>query len=113
MSLYCDNCYITFEGKRCPVCGKKSDRGPLPDDPCFLTEKESLWAGMLEDVLGQNGVPFYAKKTLGAALALKVGPLSERSVFYVPFRFLEKAQSLVEELFAAQPVDDEPPEDQA
>ncbi len=107
--MYCGNCSILFDGERCPVCGSRNVREPGPDDPCFLTEKEILWAGMLEDVLGQNGIPFYAKKTLGAALALKVGPLSERSVFYVPFRFLEKAQSLVEELFTAQPADDEPP----
>ena len=75
MALYCENCYILFEGKRCPVCGRKSSRGPEPSDPCFLTEKEQIWSDLLADVLKQNGIPFMRENVLGAGLALKTGPL--------------------------------------
>ena len=101
MILYCDNCYITFEGKRCPVCGKKSDRGPLPDDPCFLVEKEQIWGEMLADVLEQSGIPFMKKNVLGAGLALKTGPMRERVRFYVLNGQLPEASEIVEGLFSS------------
>ena len=97
--MYCEKCHRIVEALRCPVCGKKL-REPQPDDFCFLVEKESLWAGMLQDVLTQNEIPFITKGVLGAALALKVGELSERSQFYVPYAALDKGHALVEELFS-------------
>ena len=65
-----------------------------------LTEKEMLWAGMLEDVLKQNDIPFFTKQILGAGLALKIGPMSERCRFYVPYSHFQEADELVESLFA-------------
>ncbi|MBQ7475436.1 MAG: hypothetical protein IJS78_05895 [Clostridia bacterium] len=106
MTLYCGNCYILFDGKRCPVCGRKSARGPEPDDPCFLTEKEQLWGEMLADVLKQNGIPFIGKNVLGAGLSLKTGPMRERIRFYVPYGRLTEAGDIVEGLFSA-PVEEE------
>ena len=106
MALYCENCYVTFEEERCPVCGKKRKRGPAPSDPCFLTEKEQIWSEMLADVLEQNGIPFMEKSVLGAGLALKIGPAHERVRFYVRYDQLPEAGKIVEELFSS-PVGEE------
>ena len=102
-TMYCENCCILFSENRCPVCGSKKVRMPEPDDYCFLTEKEMIWAGMLEDVLKQNGIPFFTKQMLGAGLALKIGPMSERCRFYVPYSHFREADELVEALFAPLP----------
>ena len=99
-AMYCENCCILFAENRCPVCGNKKVRIPEPDDYCFLTEKEMIWAGMLEDVLKQNGIPYFTKQMLGAGLALKIGPMSERCRFYVPYSHFQEADELVEALFA-------------
>ncbi|MBQ9343421.1 MAG: TIGR04076 family protein [Clostridia bacterium] len=104
-AMYCENCCILFAENRCPVCGNKKVRIPEPDDYCFLTEKEMIWAGMLEDVLKQNGIPYFTKQMLGAGLALKIGPMSERCRFYVPYSHFQEADELVEALFA--PVQEE------
>ena len=77
---------------------RPSDSGT--DDFCFLVEKEQPWSEVLADVLKQSGIPFYKKSTMGAGLSIKVGPLLERFQFYVPQSCLQKAQSLVDELFS-------------
>ena len=71
-----------------------------PDDICFLTEQDYVSSGMLEDVLQQNEIRFLKKDVMGAGVAIKVGPMLERSRFYVPFEQLEDAMSVVEDLFA-------------
>lgn len=73
---------------------------PLPNDMCFLTEKELLWSDMLEDVLKQNNIPVFTKKMLGIGMALKVGPMCERVRIYVPYSYLQEAQMIIESLFS-------------
>ena len=105
MTQYCKKCEIPFEGTRCPACGRKSS-GPVdPYDLCFLTEKEALWEEMIADALTGDKIPFVRKNVLGAALALKTGPMRERVRFYVFFCHLPSASELVEALFA--PVESE------
>ena len=101
MELYCEVCCLPFEGRRCPVCGRKAGRGVEPEDLCFLTEQEQIWAGMLADVLQKEGIPCLRKSVLGAGLALKGGVMMERERFYVYFRQLDAAREIVEGLFAA------------
>ena len=100
MELYCELCCLPFEGRRCPVCGRKAVRGVEPEDLCFLTEQEQIWAGMLADVLQKEGIPCLRKSVLGAGLALKGGVMMERERFYVYFRQLDAAREIVEGLFA-------------
>ena len=100
MALYCENCYILFEGKRCPVCGRKSSRGPEPSDPCFLTEKEQIWSEVLSDVLEKNGIPHLCHNVYGAGIAMKMGPMFERVIFYVKYKDLDAAREIVTELFS-------------
>lgn len=98
---YCDRCSLSFQGERCPVCGKKNARAVQPDDLCFLTEQALVWGGMLADVLTQAGIPFLQKNVLGAGVTLRAGSMNERTRFYVFFRHLSEAADLVEALFSA------------
>lgn len=72
------------------------------DEMCFLTEQSPIWAGMLADVLQQHNIHFIKKSSLGAGLAIKMGPMSEMIRFYVPASFLPAASELVEELFSKE-----------
>lgn len=102
--MYCEKCCRIIESHRCPVCKSRRVREPEPKDPCFLTELDYISSGILEDVLKQNGLPFLKKDVMGAGLAIKVGPMLERSRFYVSFDQLKKAEAVLEELFPADPV---------
>lgn len=101
MTWYCDVCCLSFDSKRCPVCGRKNTRQPEPDDLFFLTEQEQLWSDMLADVLTQRSIPFVRKNVLGAGVAIKTGPMRERVRFYVFQRQLPEAKNVVAELFSA------------
>ena len=93
---------LVFYAFPCYNCiGKGKVRQVQPDDPCFLTEKDSPWDGMLEDVLRQNDIPFLTEGRLGAGLSTYVGPILEVTRFYVRWSDLERAKALVEELFGA------------
>lgn len=70
------------------------------EEMCLLTEQSPIWAGMLADVLQQHSIPFIKENSLGAGLALKMGPLSEKIRFFVPASYLTSAAELVEELFS-------------
>ena len=68
------------------------------DDYRFLTEKESMWAKMLEEVLKDNDVPCVAVPVLGAGFTLKTG-MQERLKIYVPSERKARAEELMKELF--------------
>lgn len=95
--MYCANCQIAFEADRCPVCGSRKCRPAQPEDICFLTEKDSLNAGILEDLCRQNNIPVLKKSTIGAGMAMKAGALFEHFRFYVRYEHLEKAKEILEE----------------
>ncbi len=73
-----------------------------PEKMCYLTEQSPIWAGMLADVLQQNGIPFFKESSLGAGLAIKTGGLSESIRFFVPASRIDGARELVEELFSRE-----------
>ena len=100
--MYCEKCSRVFDGERCPVCKRSKVREPEAKDPCLLTEQDYLTAGILEDLLKQGGIPFLKKGVMGAGLAIKVGPMLDRSRFYVPFERLEDARAVTEELSPAE-----------
>ena len=103
--MYCEKCSRIIDSDRCPVCKSRRVREPGPKDICFLTEKDYVSSGILEDILKQNDIPYLKKDVMGAGMAIKVGPMLDRSRFYVPFEQYENARAVTEELFAA--VDDE------
>ena len=103
--MYCEKCKRIIDAGRCPACGSRKVREPAPDDLCFLTEQDYLSSGILEDMLKQRGIPFLIKNVMGAGLAIKVGPMLDRSRFYVPYSNLKNAEALVEDLFSAPETD--------
>ena len=100
-NMYCESCNLLLEGDRCPACGTPRVRPVTPEDPCFLTERDFVGSGMLEDVLRQHGIPFLKKQMLGAGLTMRIGLMAERSRFYVPYGRMQEAAALAEDLFAA------------
>ena len=109
--MYCEKCCRIIDTAPCPVCGGKKVREPEPLDPCFVTELDYVSACMLEDVFGQNDIPFLKKNVLGAGLAIRVGPMLDRSRFYVAWQHLDRARAVVEELFTV--LEGEKPEAEA
>ena len=103
--MYCEKCCRIIEGDRCPVCKSRKVREPEPKDLCLLTEQDYISSGILEDVLKQNGIPFLKKEVMGAGLAIKVGPMLDRSRFYVSFDRLREAEAVTEDLFVPVPED--------
>ena len=103
MKMYCEKCSRIIDDTRCPACGSKKVRTPEPADLCFLTEQDYLSTGILSDVLEQNGIPFMKKDVMGAGMAIKVGPMLERTRFYVPYPQLADAETVVEELLFTPP----------
>ncbi len=87
----------------CRALGKSLDdlfgEDDTMNEPCFLVEKDAVWAGMLADVLRQEGVPFLQQGAMGAGLAARTGFMAERYRFYVAGEDLTKAKEIVEELF--------------
>jgi hypothetical protein len=65
----------------------------------LLIEKEEMWARMLMEVLGDNGIPCAAKSVHGAGLVIRAG-MQERLKVYVPKEYFEQASELVKVLFS-------------
>ncbi len=101
MKLYCGDCKVVFEGEgRCPFCGGKRKAPPEADDVCMLCEKEQIWSEVLSDVLEKNGIPHLCHNVYGAGIAMKMGPMFERVIFYVKYKDLDAAREIVTELFS-------------
>jgi len=100
--LYCPRCksIITESAHvRCPFCGAKKIREVKDNDPIYLTCKNYVFSGLLEDVLKQHQIPCIKKPVHGAALSLWRGNMFEKFTFFVPFGALEKSKELLKELF--------------
>ena len=106
--MYCEKCCRIIEADRCPVCKKSRVREPEAKDPCFLTEQDYLSSGILEDLLKQNNIPYLKKDVMGAGLAIKVGPMLDRSRFYVSYEQLSGATAVVDELFSSAQEEEAP-----
>lgn len=69
------------------------------EDFRFLTEKDAIWTAPLSDILNDHGICFVTRNVLGAGIAAKVGPILERTSFYVVHTQLEKAQEVLAAYF--------------
>ncbi|NLD82877.1 MAG: hypothetical protein GX637_01815 [Clostridiales bacterium] len=94
------HCYTVFEGGRCPVCGSDRVREVKEDDECLLRQAGALEAGMLCEVLQQEGIPCYRQSQIGAAMAVLIGRQQEMFNVLVPFRCLQQARETADGLFA-------------
>ena len=99
--MYCEKRKRIIQEERCPFCKRSIVREPESEDLCLVTEQDYISSGILEDMLKQNGIPFLKKGVMGAGMAIKVGPMLERSRFYVTYDLLEKATAVANELFAS------------
>ena len=96
MSMYCEKCNQVFESGLCPSCGSEGTRIPEPGDLCFLTEQGYVQATILADILTQNGIPYMTR--MRSIQGCGTIMMSNR-LFFVAFRDLEAARSVVNELF--------------
>ena len=99
--MFCEKCNRIIEADPCPVCKSRRIREPKANDPCYLTEQDYISSGILEDMLKQSNIPYLKKDVMGAGMAIKVGPMLERSRFYVPFEHLSGATAVMKDLFSA------------
>ena len=97
---YCRKCHILFEDDRCPRCGTRYVYEPEADDFCFLTEKEFLWAEMLEEALKEEAIPVVTDEAVvGAWFTKTLDSLRERHRIYVPYAHLHRAREIEQEMF--------------
>lgn len=99
---YCPNCHMLVRDTRCPRCDKKWLEEPKANDYCFLTEREMIWSGVLEDCLRRNGVPYLTENRIGAGMTAKIGSMMESVRIYVRYAWYHQAKALEEELFTAE-----------
>ena len=102
--MYCPRCKKIVDGPKCPDC-KKPTREPEDGDLCLLTEKPVPVAGMVEDVLRQNGIQSMRMGVLGAGLSTLLGSNIEYTRLYTTYADRPAALELIDELFGA-PISD-------
>lgn len=66
----------------------------------FLCEQDAIWAAALADILSAEGIALRMQQVYGAGLSAYVGPICERTEFYVPAEQLERAKEIVRVLFS-------------
>ena len=71
----------------------------VDDKYVLLTEKESMWAEMLVQVLNDNSIACTTLPVYGAGMVMKTG-IQERLKVYVQQKDMETANDLLCELFA-------------
>ena len=99
---YCPNCHLLVRDIRCPKCGQKWLEQAKPEDYCLVTEKDTVWAGVLEDTFRRNEIPFLKQSAMGAGLTAKAGSLLDTIRFYVRYSHYHQAVALCELLFSQQ-----------
>lgn len=102
MERYCPACHILVRDTRCPVCGKRWLEAPEPGDYCRLTEREGMWAGVLEETLRRSEIPYQTESLAGAWKTARLGIAFEKVRFYVRYADLARARELDEALFTEQ-----------
>ena len=73
----------------------------MNNDYVLLTEKEAMWAGMLQEVLKDNGIPCISIPVFGAGMTLRAG-VQERLQICVPEKDRPRAEELLNELFSGE-----------
>ena len=94
--VYCEKCRVLSEGAVCDSCGNTSVRLPRYGDYCLLTEREYVWASLLEEVLRDNGIIAVSVEVLDQPYGLRS---HVRHRLYVPYGDYEQAKEWMSELF--------------
>jgi len=94
--LYCESCMHLTEGKRCTKCRNKRLREVKHTDPIFLTTRDVVWAGAVEELLKENDVPVMVQNDVDGGMSLIIGGMSQENYhIFVPYSKIEKAQQLL------------------
>ena len=105
-AMYCPKCKKIVDGQKCPEC-KKQTREVKEEDICYLTEKQAPFAGMVKDVLEQNGIPCLLESVIGAGLRTLSGVYYNEIVkIYTNYSDLEKARQLLDEIYGAPVIEE-------
>lgn len=99
--LYCENCCVATEKKRCPVCGSRCLRPAYYDDYCLLTRKNVFWINPLKDCLTDNGIEYVSRRSSGSGLAV-YGMADEEESLYVRVVNLAAARDLMDAFESAE-----------
>ena len=70
------------------------------ENECCLCEQDAIWTPALEDILREEGIAYRTQRVFGAGLAAYVGPIMERTQFFVARESLAHAQEIVRVLFS-------------
>ena len=108
---YCENCNLTVEAARCPLCGSRRLREPRPDDLCFLVRRDQMLSEITKQVLADNQVPYIIRNDLGAGMAMILGSYLEKDCFFVPYEHLPQARELMDALDSAEALEQEDKEE--
>jgi len=93
---YCVKCYKIFDSDQCDNCGKKKLKTVNGDDIVYLTTKNFVMSGILDDLLTKEEINFLKKGQKGAGLSATLGILSEEYNYYVVYSNLEKALEIAD-----------------
>jgi len=93
---YCGKCCKIRENDKCDDCKKKNLKILCENDIVYLTTKNFILSGILDDMLTTEDIKFLKKGQKGAGLSNTLGILTETYDFYVLYSNLEKALEIVE-----------------
>ena len=96
---YCENCKLLSDSNICPLCESKNLRNAKDEDLCFLTEKGTVYSGVLKGALINESIPYSAHSVLSSCSAGNPGPIFETHRFFVPYAFLSRAKEIEENAY--------------
>jgi len=96
---FCEKCNAAHPVNVCPDCHSRGLREVEPDDYCFLTEREVMWADMLRAALADVDIESAYRPVFGAAMSVSMGKALERHQIYVPYDCYEAALAVMFSLF--------------
>lgn len=77
----------------CPSCGNSKIRPAKKNNPVFLSTLEGISAGMLENLLEENGIPFF--KNRSRTYRQMMPQAYDRCDYYIPLGALNRARELL------------------
>lgn len=93
---YCENCKLLFDSDRCDFCQSEKLRKAEDMDFCFLTEKGSVYGGILKNALTSENIPYKTHCVMDGCKAAISDPMVESVRFFVPYAFLNRAKEIEE-----------------
>ena len=97
--LYCEKCMLLAPDNVCSSCKNRNVRDVKENDPVYLTTKDAIWSGVIEDMLTKNNIPYLKNGFFGAGITSTMGYSMEMYKFFVPFGAYKKSKELLSDAF--------------